>query len=94
MMEMIDREAERAITLTSSEDQEEWEVFNPVFIETLEHAHQCVTKVERFHGREDVLTNIHTYIMSDSAKPFVIFGESGCGKTSVLAKAAMQVCRP
>ena len=62
-----------------------------VYSEVLEHSHQCTQKVERFHGREAELKQVKDYILSASEQPLIIHGESGCGKTSVLAKAAIQV---
>ena len=62
-----------------------------VYSEVLEHSHQCLQKVERFHGREDELEHVKNYIFSESNQPLVVHGESGCGKTSLLAKAAIQV---
>lgn len=41
-----------------------------------------------FHGREPSLDRIHNYMEDDSDKPLVLYGEGGCGKTSLLAKAA------
>ena len=67
------------------------EAVGKIYPEVLEHSHQAVQKVERFHGRESLLENIKTYLMSTSDQPLIIHGESGCGKTSVLAKAALQV---
>lgn len=41
-----------------------------------------------FYGREDNLEHIHRYMVGDSDKILVLYGEGGCGKTSLLAKAA------
>ena len=65
---------------------------NSLYAEVLEHSNQCVQKVERFYGRQEVLENIKMYIMSTSIQPLVIYGESGAGKTSILAKTAVEVC--
>ena len=62
-----------------------------LYEEVLEHAHQAMGKCERFHGRTDVLDDIHNYIFSTNNQPFVIHGDSGCGKTSIMAKAALMV---
>lgn len=67
------------------------EAVGKIYPEVLEHSHQAVQKVERFHGREDILDIIKSYVLSTSEQPLIIHGESGCGKTSVLAKAALQV---
>lgn len=59
--------------------------------EIIKHSQQVVKRVAMFHGREDVLKKVEGYVMSSNNQPLVIHGESGSGKTSVLAKAAMQV---
>lgn len=41
-----------------------------------------------FYGREDTLEKIKNYMLGDSDKPLVLYGEGGCGKTSLLAKSA------
>lgn len=41
-----------------------------------------------FYGREDILENIKYHMLGDSEKPLVLYGEGGCGKTSLLAKSA------
>jgi len=41
-----------------------------------------------FYGREDSLKHIEQYMKSKCEKPMILFGEGGCGKTSLLAKAA------
>ena len=62
-----------------------------VYNEVLDHSHQCVSKVAKIHGREDELQEIKQYLMSTNDQPLIVHGESGCGKTSVLAKMALQV---
>ncbi|XP_064648000.1 NACHT and WD repeat domain-containing protein 2-like [Lineus longissimus] len=63
-----------------------------VFTETLQHLHACEKFVSMFQGREDVVEKVHQYICGKSQQPLVLFGESGCGKTSLLAKSASMVC--
>lgn len=41
-----------------------------------------------FYGREDTLERIKNYMLDDGDKPLVLYGEGGCGKTSLLAKSA------
>lgn len=41
-----------------------------------------------FYGREENLEHIYNYMMDDSDKLLVLYGEGGCGKTSLLAKTA------
>ena len=42
-------------------------------------------------GREDTMRRIPQYIVGPNASPLILWGESGCGKTSVLAKAYSMV---
>jgi len=41
-----------------------------------------------FYGRETELERIKNHMLSDCEKPMVLYGEGGCGKTSLLAKSA------
>lgn len=41
-----------------------------------------------FYGRESELERIKNHMLSDCEKPMVLYGEGGCGKTSLLAKSA------
>lgn len=41
-----------------------------------------------FYGREDSLEKIKDYMLNNEEKPLVLYGEGGCGKTSLLAKSA------
>lgn len=59
-----------------------------IVTEILQHLHACNNSVKVFYGREDNLVHIRNYMKSDSEKPLVLFGEGGCGKTSLLAKSA------
>jgi polynucleotide 5'-kinase involved in rRNA processing len=64
---------------------------DPLYIEVLEHAHTCVKKCERFVGRQEILEEVETYIHNKSRQPLIVYGGSGCGKTSVLAMIAKMV---
>lgn len=59
--------------------------------EVLDHAKFSIECVEKFHGRVDLLESIKNYILSDNRKALYIYGESGCGKTSVIAKVANEI---
>lgn len=59
-----------------------------IVTEILQHLHACNNSVKVFYGREENLVHIRNYMQSDSEKPLVLFGEGGCGKTSLLAKSA------
>ena len=52
-------------------------------------------------GREVLVKRIQEYIVSQTDQPMVVYGDTGTGKTSLLAKAASHVvqwlgpeCRP
>lgn len=44
-------------------------------------------KLENFLGQEETLKKIENYINDDSDKPLIICGQSGIGKSSIMAKA-------
>ena len=59
--------------------------------EIARHAIFCRDKTHSFHGRKDILQDIHNYVNSSNPmKPLVIYGESGVGKTSLMAKVVME----
>ena len=62
-----------------------------IYGEVLQHLHACASFCKTFQGREEVVNKIHDYILGDSIEPLVLFGQSGCGKTSLLAKGYSQV---
>ncbi len=62
---------------------------DPVFEEVQSHATFCHQKAETVIGRDDILQQIETYTSGGSRKPLVVYGESGSGKTSVMAKAVL-----
>ncbi|XP_050388645.1 NACHT and WD repeat domain-containing protein 2 [Patella vulgata] len=66
---------------------------DPVYSEPLQHLHSCQQFCKVFQGREEVVEKIKDYILGKNAshQPFVLYGESGCGKTSLMAKGASQV---
>ncbi|CAF1120923.1 unnamed protein product [Rotaria magnacalcarata] len=69
-------------------------VSDPLHHEILEHAIQCKTYVAKFHGRTDVLDKLEKHIKNDHEnRPCAVYGASGCGKTSVMAKAATEALK-
>ncbi|KAI8121835.1 NACHT and WD repeat domain-containing protein 2 [Lucilia cuprina] len=62
-----------------------------IVTEILQHLHACNNSVKVFYGREESLEHIKRYMLGDSDKPLVLYGEGGCGKTSLLAKSAALV---
>ncbi|KFB37533.1 AGAP011163-PA-like protein [Anopheles sinensis] len=59
-----------------------------IVTEILQHLHACNNSVKVFYGREEQLERIERYMLGTSDKPIVLYGEGGCGKTSLLAKSA------
>lgn len=59
-----------------------------IITEILQHLHACMNSVKVFYGRDDSLERIKNYMLGDSTKPMILYGEGGCGKTSLLAKTA------
>ncbi|XP_048000249.1 NACHT and WD repeat domain-containing protein 2-like [Leguminivora glycinivorella] len=59
-----------------------------IVTEILQHLHACNNSVKVFHGREDDLNFVENYMKNGSDKPLVLYGEGGCGKTSLLSKSA------
>ena len=57
----------------------------------LHHASFCLSKCESFCGREDLLSQIHHFLVSGKQKPLVIYGPSGSGKTTIMAKSASMI---
>nr|XP_006825345.1 PREDICTED: NACHT and WD repeat domain-containing protein 1-like [Saccoglossus kowalevskii] len=68
---------------------------DPMFEEIMQHLIFCKLKCKLFYGRNDLLSGIEDYIngrLEDNttkSSPMVIYGQSGSGKTSVMAKAAL-----
>ncbi|XP_039275654.1 NACHT and WD repeat domain-containing protein 2 [Nilaparvata lugens] len=59
-----------------------------IVTEILQHLHACNNSVKVFYGREEELIRIEQYMKGLSDKPLVLYGEGGCGKTSLLAMSA------
>lgn len=54
--------------------------------EVLNHARFSLECVEKFQGRSDLVEKIRLYISSESHKALFIYGNPGCGKTSLIAR--------
>ncbi|KAA3680577.1 uncharacterized protein DEA37_0012310 [Paragonimus westermani] len=59
-----------------------------LYVETLQHLNACNVHVKYFHGRDYVIHAVKDYIIGPSKDPFLIYGYSGSGKTSIIAKVA------
>ena len=65
---------------------------NPLMEEVTRHALFCRDHTHSFQGRADILHAIHNYVTGpDPMMPLVIYGESGVGKTSLMAKVVMEI---
>lgn len=53
-----------------------------------EHVKFAQRKLADFHGQDDMMKTIHNYLTKSCTSPFVIHGDSGTGKTSLVAMAA------
>ena len=67
------------------------DIENSLYHEIVQHIRICQEKYEVFHGRSVELGAIKEYLNTESNQlPFVVFGQSGSGKTSLVAMAAKQ----
>ncbi|XP_019645210.1 PREDICTED: NACHT domain- and WD repeat-containing protein 1-like [Branchiostoma belcheri] len=64
------------------------EVNDPLFEEVSQHSLFSQSRSKVFYGRQDTIREIESYLNGEVTQPLVIHGESGCGKTSVMAVAA------
>lgn len=69
------------------------QIIDDVLTEVLGQCHTASKKISFFKGRESLLQRIGTYSSepSELQKPLIVCGESGSGRTALLAKAAQQV---
>ncbi|CAF1533025.1 unnamed protein product, partial [Rotaria sordida] len=64
---------------------------NFLYNQILEHAIQCNLLTQRYFPRQDILEQIKNYIMSTSNCPCILLGESGTGKSSIMAKLVSEI---
>ena len=57
-------------------------------VEVIQHLEMCRNRCKIFRGRENLIEQLRRYVLRKSNLPLVVYGVSGCGKTSVLAKAS------
>ena len=63
-----------------------------MFCEVLQHAHFTKNNTRLFKGREELIGQCMAYVADEERnQPFVFFGVSGCGKSSIMAKVATTV---
>eukprot|EP00049_Salpingoeca_infusionum_P019103 m.360214 g.360214 ORF g.360214 m.360214 type:complete len:1606 (+) comp18923_c0_seq1:67-4884(+) len=88
----VERELKASVDAASRNKQKVSLRADDVYVEAAEHAEFCRHRVESFFGREQLVSSVTSYLQQSAAgglEPFVLYGRSGSGKTSVLAKAAM-----
>lgn len=80
MLELIDQ---------SQETSEAFEK-NELMIEIIQHLNMRKSWCALFKGRDDVVSQIRKYIQASgqASQPFIIYGESGSGKTAVIAQCS------
>lgn len=69
-------------------------VLSPFHEDLLHHAIFCREKTKFFFGREELLANIHSRIelnRRNVSTPIALIAESGCGKTSFMARLAKEL---
>lgn len=59
--------------------------------ELASHSKQYKEITGKFFGRDDLTVKIENYILNESRLPFIVTGESGCGKTNVMGMLAYKV---
>ncbi|KAF6030702.1 hypothetical protein EB796_011001 [Bugula neritina] len=62
-----------------------------IYADILQHLHMCLNLVKLFKGREEIIHRVTEYLKGSNNIPLIMYGESGCGKTSLLAKSASLV---
>lgn len=75
----------RQIDLQMQKDKEK--NYSSLEIEKQQQKRFMYQKLENFLGQEKVLNKISNYINDKNAKPLIISGQSGTGKSSIMAKA-------
>lgn len=63
----------------------------PLYVEVLQHWLYTKSNLEHFYEQGQYLHSINRYITSQSNKPLIVYGVSGCGKSSILSKIAAGV---
>jgi hypothetical protein len=64
--------------------------------ESLQHLQFAMVRHLKFYGTLSslrALQKVQTFLQGPAEHPFVVFGPSGAGKTYVMAKAAIDLCR-
>jgi WD40 repeat protein len=75
-----------AIRVKIDAEQASQEALSDVDIERNQHQAFLAERSQHFVGREDVLAKVDAYLQSDSNQPYVVHGQSGIGKTSIMGQ--------
>ena len=79
MQWLINRSAQQINKITSK----------PRIVEIIQQLYMCKSRSDAFKGREDALAKIKEYLTSPADRPLILYGVSGSGKTSVVAKVCV-----
>ncbi|XP_078369383.1 uncharacterized protein LOC144653297 [Oculina patagonica] len=66
---------------------------DPIVEEIFQHGSFCQKKCSSFQGRKDFLEAAKNTLVNHDKHSLVVYGASGCGKTSIMAKIAAKVRR-
>ena len=64
---------------------------DPLFVAVVQHLYTCRTFCEDYYERSDITSCVQDYILSSARDPLTIWGEGGCGKSSIMANAYSRV---
>ncbi|XP_060064911.1 NACHT and WD repeat domain-containing protein 2-like [Ylistrum balloti] len=78
---LVDRAMEKRDPLVEDE----------LYNEVLQHYNIATKMCPNFHGRTDILAAVKEYLLSETDQPLIITGEAGSGKSSVMAKIALDI---
>ncbi|CAG2228574.1 unnamed protein product [Mytilus edulis] len=62
-----------------------------LYREVVQHWHASINSSQPFVGRDNILSKVKEYLLSETDQPLVITGVSGSGKSSIIAKIASDV---
>ncbi|XP_060582877.1 NACHT and WD repeat domain-containing protein 2-like [Ruditapes philippinarum] len=66
-------------------------IMDELYIEVLQHLNMARERCSMFYGRENILLDIKCYLSEQCEDPVILYGQSGCGKTSIMAQTAHMV---
>ena len=62
-----------------------------VYVEVQQHWLATKANLDHFYEQGQYIQAINTYMSSQSQAPLLVYGESGCGKSSILSHVASTV---